>query len=67
MRTPLDFEAASSATSVILVETTTRAVSSTTIRAQLADRRSIDHLVPAAVARHILAHHLYGAADGLHG
>jgi nicotinate-nucleotide adenylyltransferase len=67
MRTPLDFEAASCATSVILVETTTRAVSSTTIRAQLADRRSIDHLVPAAVARHILAHHLYGAADGLHG
>lgn len=45
----------------------TRDVSSTQIRARLAARERIDDLVPAAVARHILAHHLYGAVDDLHG
>jgi hypothetical protein len=42
-------------------------VSSTQIRARLSARERIDDLVPAAVARHILAHHLYGAVDDLHG
>ena len=54
-------------TAVFLVEARTRDVSSTTIRARLAARLPIDDLVPAAVARHILAHHLYGAVDDLHG
>ena len=54
-------------TGIFLVEAATRDVSSTTIRARLAARRSIDDLVPPAVARHIAAHHLYGAEDGLHG
>ena len=38
-----------------------------TIRARLAARQPIDDLVPAAVARHIVAHHLYGAVGDLHG
>lgn len=50
-------------TRIVLVEAQTRDVSSTLIRRRLAARASIDDLVPAAVARHILAHHLYGAAD----
>ena len=54
-------------TGIFLVEAATRDVSSTTIRARLAARHSIDDLVPPAVARHIAAHHLYGAEDGLHG
>jgi nicotinate-nucleotide adenylyltransferase len=54
-------------TAIYLVEARTRDVSSTTIRARLAERREIDDLVPAAVARHIMAHHLYGAVDDLHG
>jgi nicotinate-nucleotide adenylyltransferase len=45
----------------------TRDVSSTQIRARLAAHERIDNLVPATVARHILAHHLYGAVDDLHG
>jgi nicotinate-nucleotide adenylyltransferase len=49
------------------VEARTRDVSSTTIRARLAAGESIDDLVPAAVARHIGAHQLYGAADVRHG
>jgi nicotinate-nucleotide adenylyltransferase len=52
---------------VELIGTDTRDVSSTTIRRRLAAGESIDDLVPAAVARHILAHHLYGAVDHLHG
>ena len=44
---------------VIPVEAATRDVSSTMIRRRLADAASIDDLVPAAVARHIVAHHLY--------
>jgi nicotinate-nucleotide adenylyltransferase len=54
-------------TSIFLVEARTRDVSSSTIRARLAARQPIDDLVPAAVARHILAHHLYDAEDNLHG
>ena len=49
------------------VDAHTRNVSSTQIRARLATHGRIDDLVPAAVARHILAHHLYGAVDDLHG
>ena len=56
-----------SGTSIFLVEARTRDVSSSTIRARLAARQPIDDLVPAAVARHITAHHLYGAVDDLHG
>ena len=56
-----------SGTSIFLVEARTRDVSSSTIRARLAARQPIDDLVPAAVARHIAAHHLYGAVDDLHG
>jgi nicotinate-nucleotide adenylyltransferase len=52
---------------VSLVEARTRDVSSTTIRQRLAAGESIDDLVPAPVARHILAHQLYGAVDDLHG
>jgi nicotinate-nucleotide adenylyltransferase len=54
-------------TGIFLVEAATRDVSSTTIRARLAARRPVDDLVPPAVARHIAAHHLYAAEDGLHG
>ena len=54
-------------TRIILVEARTRAVSSTMIRARLAARQPIDDLVPAAVARHIAVHHLYGAVGDLHG
>jgi nicotinate-nucleotide adenylyltransferase len=53
--------------SLFLVEARTRDVSSSTIRARLAAEQPIDDLVPAAVARHIAAHHLYGAVDDLHG
>jgi nicotinate-nucleotide adenylyltransferase len=55
------------ATGIYHVEARTRDVSSTTIRARLAAGESIDDLVPAAVARHIGAHQLYGAADVRHG
>jgi nicotinate-nucleotide adenylyltransferase len=54
-------------TAVWLVEARTRDVSSTLVRARLAAGQPIDDLVPAPVARHILAHHLYGAVDELHG
>ena len=53
--------------SIFLVEARTRDVSSSTIRARLAARQSIDDLVPATVARHIVTHHLYEAVDNLHG
>ena len=52
---------------VSLIEAHTRDVSSTAIRQRLSDGKSIEDLVPAAVSRHILAHHLYGAVDDLHG
>ena len=54
-------------TRIFLVHAQTRDVSSTTIRDRLASGRPIDDLVPAAVARHIHKHHLYGAVDDLHG
>jgi nicotinate-nucleotide adenylyltransferase len=54
-------------TGVFLIEAATRDVSSTMIRARLAAGQSIGDLVPSPVARHIAAHHLYGAEDGLHG
>lgn len=53
--------------SIFLVEAHTRDVSSSTIRARLAAGQSIDDLVPAAVARYIVAHHLYASVDNLHG
>ncbi len=52
---------------VTILEAATRDVSSTTIRQRLAAGESIDDLVPVAVSRHILAHHLYGSVDELHG
>jgi len=54
-------------TGVYLVQAETRDVSSTVIRGRLAAKRSITDLVPPAVARHIEAHHLYGADNDLHG
>ena len=57
-------------TAILLVEAHTRDVSSTMIRGRLAARQPIDDLVPAAVARHIAAHTLYGTGpmeDDLHG
>jgi len=54
-------------TAIYLVEARTRDVSSSAIRERLAERKAIDDLVPAAVARHITSHHLYGAVDDLHG
>ncbi|HEY7189707.1 MAG TPA: nicotinate-nucleotide adenylyltransferase [Vicinamibacterales bacterium] len=54
-------------TFVFLVEAHTRDVSSTSIRARLTAGHSIDDLVPAAVARYIVAHKLYGAVSKLHG
>jgi nicotinate-nucleotide adenylyltransferase len=54
-------------TAIVLVEAHTRDVSSTAIRARIAAGGPLDDLVPPAVARHIRAHHLYGAVDELHG
>jgi nicotinate-nucleotide adenylyltransferase len=51
---------------ILLVDAETRDISSTAIRARLARGLAIDDLVPPAVARHILAHQLYGAVDDLH-
>lgn len=56
-----------STTGIYLIEARTRDVSSTTVRARLNEGRAIDDLVPPAVARHILTHHLYRAAEELHG
>jgi nicotinate-nucleotide adenylyltransferase len=53
--------------SLFLVEARTRDVSSSTIRARLAARQPIDDLVPAPVARYIVAHHLYEPVGKLHG
>jgi nicotinate-nucleotide adenylyltransferase len=51
---------------ILVVQADTRDVSSTVIRARLAAGSPIDDLVPVAVARHILDHHLY-TDDILHG
>ncbi len=53
-------------TTISLVDAHTRDVSSTTIRQRIAAGSPIDDLVPAAVARHIDAHHLY-TEERLHG
>ena len=52
---------------IFLVAARTRNVSSTAIRTRLAAGLSIDDFAPAVVARHIVAHHLYGAVNDLHG
>lgn len=52
---------------IIVIAAETRAVSSTTIRERLRAAQPIDDLVPPAVGRHILTHHLYGSVDHLHG
>ena len=52
-------------TAIYLVEAHTRDVSSTLIRSRLAAGASIDDLVPSPVARHIVAHRLYGAGREL--
>jgi nicotinate-nucleotide adenylyltransferase len=52
---------------IILVEAHTRAISSTMIRARLADGEPIGDLVPASVAGHIVAHQLYGAVGSGYG
>ena len=67
LRSPGQETSGVSGTSIFPVEALTRDVSSSTIRARLTARQPIDDLVPAAVARHIAAHHLYGAVDDLHG
>jgi nicotinate-nucleotide adenylyltransferase len=54
-------------TGIFVVEAMTRDVSSTMIRERLAAGQEIDDLVPSAVARHIVAHHLYEMEDELHG
>jgi nicotinate-nucleotide adenylyltransferase len=54
-------------TGIFLVEASTRDVSSTMVRGRLEAGQAIGDLVPSPVARHITAHHLYGAEDGLHG
>jgi len=53
-------------TAIFLVEARTRDVSSTTIRRRIAAGHSIGDCVPAAVARHIEAHHLYRTDGRLH-
>jgi nicotinate-nucleotide adenylyltransferase len=59
--------------SVFLLDARTRDVSSTEIRRRIAGNESIDGMVPAAVAAHILQHGLYRpaahstSADHLHG
>ena len=67
LRQPGDAGAASSETGIFLVAARTRDVSSTEIRTRLAAGLPIDDLVPASVARHIVAHQLYGAVNDLHG
>ena len=67
LRVPGQETSGASGASIFLVEARTRDVSSSTIRARLAARQPIDDFVPAAVARHIATHHLYGAVDDLHG
>ena len=65
---PLDHASMDAAgTGIFLVEASTSGASSTTIRARLSTDRSIDDLVPPAVARHIHRHHLYKTVDALHG
>jgi nicotinate-nucleotide adenylyltransferase len=67
MRAAPEHASGGTGTSIFLVEARTRNISSSTIRSRLAARQPIDDLVPTAVARHIVAHHLYEAVDNLHG
>jgi nicotinate-nucleotide adenylyltransferase len=67
MRTPGEMRPMNGKTGVFLVAARTRDISSTEIRTRLAAALPIDDLVPASVARHIVAHQLYGAVDDLHG
>lgn len=67
VRQHLDDAGTGGETGIYFVTASTRDVSSTLIRARLAAREPIESLVPAAVERHILAHHLYGAVGDLHG
>jgi nicotinate-nucleotide adenylyltransferase len=67
VRTPFTLDERTSATHIVVIEAATRDVSSTMIRERLRAGQSIDDLVPPAVARHILVHHLYGSVDHLHG
>ena len=62
-----DTLAAEGTTRIIFVEARTRDISSTMIRARRSAQQPIDDLVPSAVARHIVIHHLYEAVDDLHG
>jgi nicotinate-nucleotide adenylyltransferase len=57
----------SDTTSILLVDASTRDVSSTQIRARIAAEEPIDDLVPRSVARHIESNHLYRAVGELHG
>jgi len=66
VRPPAAANGTAGPTAVFPVEARTRDVSSTIVRARLAAGQTIDDLVPAAVARHIAAHHLYLESD-LHG
>lgn len=67
VRTPEALLRDAPGTGIFLVEERTRDVSSTQIRARVAAGLPLQDLVPPAVERHILAHHLYGAVDTLHG
>ena len=63
LRTPDGTGDSSRQTGVFLVNAETRAVSSSQVRSRLAAGAAIDDLVPGPVARHILAHELYGARE----
>jgi len=67
VRTGADPATGSRETAVYPVAARTRDVSSTAIRSRLGTGLPIDDLVPPAVARHILAHHLYLPVGELHG
>src|SRR5215216_2688226 len=67
MHAPADVGGFGAETAIFLVEARTRDVSSTGIRTRIAAGLPIDDLVPVLVARHIVAHQLYGAVDDLHG
>jgi nicotinate-nucleotide adenylyltransferase len=67
MRMPAEARDDARETAIFLVEARTRDISSTEVRTRLAAGLGIDDLLPAAVARHIVAHQLYGAVDDLHG
>lgn len=63
LRAATSFGTGERGTFVYLVEARTRDVSSTAIRGRLAAGHSIEDLVPGPIARHIVAHELYGAGN----